>query len=475
MKTATTKRVKKATPRRSAKTLSNGQPKKPVQAGLSSSQISSFRKSFASEPVNRIMRNAVTKTSVASIALNRDAVVDSRHVFSHQLKAGDATSQNASGRCWLFAGLNPMRVKAIERMKLDDKFELSQSYLMFWDKLEKANYMLESILATVDEPIGSRLLNHLLADPIQDGGQWHMFVNLVEKYGVMPKSSMPETDSSSNTRWLNHLITSKLREFAKQLRERSAAGDDVRSLRESKREMLGCVYRMLAIHLGEPPQKFDFQWRDTKGKHQRLVDVTPQSFFAKFVKEDLNSKLCLIHCPQSSKRENEVYTIEYLGNVVEGSIIRYINVSLEVLKASALRQLKAGEAVWFGADVGKMMERDLGLLDMTVYDFDAVYSTSFGLNKAARLDYCQSQMNHAMVFTGVDLSSANSPRKWRVENSWGEKVGDKGFFAMSDEWFDEFVYEVAVDVKHCPAALARIAAREPKRLPPWDPMGALAG
>jgi bleomycin hydrolase len=451
----------------------NGATKKAI-GSIDSSRIHAFQAEFESRPENRIALNAVTKTPLPSVSLNRQRVVENNHVFSIQLKSGDATSQNASGRCWLFAGLNPMRAAMIEKYKLDAKFELSQNYLMFWDKLERANYFLESILKTVDEPVGSRLLDYLLKDPIQDGGQWDMFVNLIRKYGVVPKSIMPETESSSATRWMNHTITHKLREFAAELREASERGESNAKLRARKDEMLSIVYRMLAIHLGEPPKRFEWQYRDKEDKFHRIANISPQEFFKKYVPYDIDSKVCLIHCPQSSKQFGTVYTLDYLGNVIDGDIIRYLNVELQVLKNATIEMLKSGETVWFGADVGKMMDRDLGMLDMDIYDFSSIYGIAFGLDKASRLDYGHSAMNHAMVFTGVDLDSKGNPKKWRVENSWGEQVGDKGYFAMSDNWFDEYVYEVAVDKKFVPKNLLKAFEKEPVHLPPWDPMGALA-
>lgn len=466
----TTKSAKKTI---SIATESNGARKK-TPGEIELAHLSSYEASFHQRPENRLAMNAVTKTALPSVALNRRRVVGNNHVFSVQLKSGDTTSQNASGRCWLFAGLNPMRAAMIKKWNLDPKFELSQNYMMFWDKLEKSNYFLESILQTLDEPIGSRLLNHLLTDPIQDGGQWDMFVNLVRKYGVIPKAAMPETESSSATRWMNHTITSKLREFASELRTMAGRGKTTSQLRAKKDEMLNLVYRMLLIHLGEPPKKFEWQYRDKDDKFHRVSDITPQKFYTKYVPHDIEHKVCLIHCPQASKKFNTLYTLDFLGNVVGGDIIRYLNVELAVLKKATIDMLKSGETVWFGADVGKMMDRELGLLDMSIYDFGSVYGTTFGLDKAGRLDYCHSAMNHAMVFTGVDLDTKGNPRKWRVENSWGEQVGDKGFFAMSDDWFDEYVYEVAVDRKVVPARSLKALNQKPVHLPPWDPMGALA-
>ncbi|MCH8273709.1 MAG: C1 family peptidase [Armatimonadetes bacterium] len=436
--------------------------------------VNALQRSFESDARNRLALNAVTKTSLHDVAKSRRTVTANDHTFSHVLKTGEATSQNKTGRCWLFAGLNPLRGAAIKQMNLDDKFELSQNYLMFWDKLEKANYFLENMIETVKEPVGSRLLDWLLMAPIQDGGQWDMFVNLLKKYGVVPKAVMPETQSSSESRLMNGLITTKLREDACRLREMHAQGAKKPELRAAKENMVEIVYRMLAIHLGEPPEKFLWQWRDKDGEFHRDGIITPQEFLKRHVPSDLESMICMIHCPQKSKRYDTLYTIRYLGNVVDGDIIRYLNVDMPVLKKAAVKMLMDGETVWFGCDVGKMLDRDLGILDIDLYDYDLVYGTTFNFDKAQRLDYGQSQMNHAMVFTGVDLDDKGNPRKWRVENSWGDKIGDKGFLVMSDGWFDEYVYEVAVNRKYIAPKLRSVLKKKPVPLPPWDPMGALA-
>lgn len=445
-----------------------------INGEINREQLLMFQQAFDAEPRYRQSMNAVCVNPASKVALNRRTVSQVDHSFSHHLTEGKATAQNASGRCWLFAALNTMRIIAMEKMNLPDDFELSQNYLSFWDKLEKANYFLESILQTLDEPNGSRLIDFLLVSPIQDGGQWHMFVNLVRKYGIVPKRAMPETDSSGGTAQMNSFITGKLREYACRLRSEAARGTSYTDLREMKHEMLESVYRMLVIHLGEPPREFDWQWRDKDKNFHRDGMMTPQAFYQKYIATDLDDMVCLIHCPQKSKEYNTLYTIKFLGNVVGGEIIKYLNVELDVLKRATIEQIMGGQAVWFGCDVGKHLDRDLGVLDLDLFDYELLYGTKMGMDKAQRLDYGHSQMTHAMVFTGVDLDEREHPRRWRVENSWGDKGGDKGFLVMSDPWFDEYVYEVVVRRKYVSEALLKVLETEPVPLEPWDPMGALA-
>jgi bleomycin hydrolase len=436
-------------------------------------EIESFRRAFEAEPRNRAMLNAVTKTTVRAVAMDRRAVTRNNHTFSHMVKAGAATSQNGSGRCWMFAGLNLFRMTAAEKMNTED-FELSQAYVFFWDKIERANFFLESIYSTLEEPTDGRLIAWLMANPIQDGGQWDMFANLIQKYGVVPKEVMPETESSSSTGMMNDRITAKLREYAVRLRADYRRGAAIESLQAQKAGMLEEVYRMLCFHLGEPPSEFLWQWRDKDKEFHRESILSPQKFYEKYVGFDLDSMVCLIHCPTEATPFHQLYTIEYLGNIVGGNIVRYVNVPVEVLKNAAVAQIKEEKPVWFGCDVGKMFDRDLGLMDVELFDYEGVYGTAFEMTKAERLDYGASAMNHAMVFTGVDLDDEGRPRKWRVENSWGDKNGDKGFMVMTDRWFDEYNYEVVVEKKHLSPDLLDILDMEPVKLPPWHPMGALA-
>ncbi len=435
--------------------------------------VQKFSESFDSDPKNLFALNAVAKSGIGAVALSRETVNSVDHTFSNLIETPEATNQKKSGRCWLFAGLNSFRVAAMKKMNLE-KFELSQSYLMFWDKLEKANYFLENIIETVNEPLDGRLVMWLLAEPLSDGGQWDMFVNLIEKYGVVPKFAMPETESSSSSYAMNDLLIGKLREYARLIREKHVQGKSPDAIRQNKQEMLNEFYRMLCIHLGKPPAKFFWEWRDKDKKFKRHGDITPKEFFDKYVALDLDDMVCLINAPTKDKPFKKMYTVQYLGNIVGGHPVRYLNVELKTLKNEAKQMIIDEQPVWFGCDVGPMMEKNLGVLDFEIYNYELVLGTKFELDKAGRLDYGHSKMTHAMVFTGVDVDDSGKPIKWRVENSWGKENGDKGYLLMTDKWFDEYLYEVAVSKKYLSPELLQVLDTEPVVLPPWDPMGSLA-
>ena len=445
-----------------------------MKSAISKNNISKFNREFKDCRTSKISRNALTRSPINDIAMDWDAFRLIDHTYSDVIKSemSKVTNQKSSGRCWGFAGLNLMRLSLAERYNLKN-FEFSQNYFMFFDKLEKSNYFLESILKTLDESYDSRLMMHLLDSPVQDGGQWDMFVNLIEKYGVVPQSVMPESYQSSQSGMMNRFLTRKLREFAWTLRSMNEKGIKVEGLREEKEKMMSVIYSMLCVCLGNPPSEFDWQTRDKKKKFLRFKKMNPIDFYKNHVKVKLKDKVCLINAPMSNKKMNELYTVDFLGNVVEGEIIKYANVDIEDIKKAAIKSIKNNEAVWFGCDVGKMFHRDLGVMDMDLYDYESLFETDFLMNKATRLEYGDSMMTHAMLFTGVDIDD-NKSIKWRVENSWGEKGGSKGYYLMTDNWFDEYNYEIVVDKKYLPKKILDLFKRKPVSLDPWDPMGALA-
>ena len=445
-----------------------------MKKSISQDTLKKFEIDFKKNKKLTISRNALIRSDINNVAMSWDGFNKIEHTFSDVIsnEMSKVTNQKASGRCWGFAGLNLMRLSLAKKYKLDN-FEFSQNYFMFWDKFEKSNYFLENIIETFDKNYDSRLMMHLLKEPVQDGGQWDMFVNLIEKYGVMPKSAMPESFQSSQSRMMNEFLTRKLREFASELRKMYTNSISISELRKEKESMLQTIYSMLCVFLGNPPTKFDWEVRDKKKKFIRINSLDPLEFYKKHVKIKLKDKVCLIHAPMSNKKMNELYTVSYLGNVIDGEIIKYANIDIQKIKNATIKSLQNDEAVWFGCDVGKMFHRELGVMDTKLYDYESLLDTTFSMDKGTRLEYGDSLMTHAMLFTGVNLKD-KKPTRWRVENSWGEKSGEKGYFLMSDKWFDEYNFEVVVDKKYLSKDILNIFKKRPIKLEPWDPMGSLA-
>lgn len=443
-----------------------------VNTAITQDWLEIFAEQYHKDPWRTQVANAIQKHGIQAAALNNQHIADIPFTFSHEISSGPITHQRQSGRCWIFAGLNALRIPLMQQHKIKE-FEISQTYLMFWDKLEKANYFLDNILQTLTEPLDSRIVSWLLQAPVQDGGQWDMLVNLIEKYGVVPKYLMPETHHSSQSMMMNRILTLKLREDTFTLRTLYDQGATNSELTERKMRMVADIYQMLVHFLGEPPRTFTFEYRNEDNEFHQEMDLTPHTFYEKYIGIDLSDYVSLIHAPTADKPYGRVYTVQFLGNVRGGHPVRYLNVETAVLKDAALNQLLENEAVWFGCDVGKMSDRNLGIMDPALFDYALTLGIPFTLDKGARLDYGESQMTHAMLLTGVNLVKGQ-PNRWKVENSWGPEPGNHGFFVMSDEWFDEYLYQVVVHKSRLPSELTSALQDDPVVLPPWDPMGSLA-
>ncbi len=443
---------------------------------VTADDLAAAREDFLAERANVVAKNAVSSKGVRAAARVPEAMAANALAFDIEVKQGERCNQERSGRCWMFASLNTMRFRIIRKYGLKT-FELSQTYPLFFDKLEKSNWFLENVLDTLDEPLDGRLMAYLLADPIGDGGQWDMFKSLVKKYGVVPKEAMPETACSRNTSEMDSYLTRYLRGAAKRLREGHGAGVGAEDLAAMKKAMMGDVYHLLVTCLGEPPTRFDVRLRDKDGKLALSGSFTPAEFFDEAVGMCLDDYVSLITAPTADKPFGHTYTVSRLGNVVEDGGVRYLNLPPERLKQVAIAQLRDDLPVWFGCDVGQSYLRDEGIMDTAALDVDALFGFPVEgcMDKAERLDYGESLMTHAMVLEGVRLSEDGEPRMWKVENSWGADHGRDGFDTLSDAWFDEYVYQVVVDKRYLSDdERATYETEEPTVLAPWDPMGSLA-
>ena len=421
--------------------------------------------------MGKVAQNAVSNTDLASLALNRDLVQSMDFSFSTKLDEWSVTNQKRSGRCWLFATLNLFRVGAMKKMNVKD-FEFSQSHLFFWDKLERSNHFLEAIIDTSDRPVDDRTVHFLLSDPIGDGGQWNMAMNLIKKHGLVPKSAFPESSSSSSSRLMNGVLKDFLRSTACEIRGILDNGGSEEQARQEKEDRMAEIWKILCIHLGTPPERFDWQWRDKDGEFHRKGEMTPHQFADEFVDIDWEDYICIVNDPRNDYYRT--YTVDYLQNVSGGPPVVYLNVPSNEMKSITQRILEDGTPVWMGCDVGKQMERKKGLWDANLYEFQELYGVEFGMDKADRLRFGQTMMTHAMLFTGVDVVDGK-PRRWKVENSWGaEESGVKGFYTMNDNWYDEHMFEIASPKSYLTDEMISGLDTDPVTLPAWDPMGSLA-
>ncbi|WP_099950980.1 aminopeptidase C [Ezakiella peruensis] len=441
---------------------------------LSIDKINEYEAEFLKDKSNLVRMNAGSYNPLNKVVVDINRLKDEPFNFNNDIKNGEITNQKASGRCWMFASMNVMRNIVMKKLNLEN-FEFSQSYTLFCDKLERANYYLEAMTQKAKDPIDDREVQYLMGEVLGDGGQWDMFVNLVKKYGLVPKYAYPESTSSSNTRELNKYLVKVLHKYTVDIRKAVGEGKSKKEISAIKEEALQGVYNVLTATLGRLPEKFDFIAYDKDNKLIEDKNLNPQKFFEKYVEMEIDDYVSLINAPTEDKPFGKTYTIKYLGNVIEGKEVKHLNLAIEDLKAAVLAQLKDGMPVWFGCDVGKdsFSEDGRAMLDTKISNYDELFGIDLQLSKADALDYYQSQMTHAMTFTGVEVKDGKSLR-FKVENSWGDKFGYKGHYTMTDDWFDKYVYQAVVNKKYLSKDMQKAYDKDPVVLKPWDPMGSLA-
>ncbi|MGN1389893.1 MAG: aminopeptidase C [Bulleidia sp.] len=436
---------------------------KPIQID----ELKQMQEDYRKNDKARVVRNALTTTDITSISNVLEAQEANPFFFSVEVPTMKATNQLQSGRCWIFSSMNVLREIIAKKYKIE-QFELSQNYIAFYDKLEKCNWFMNCVLEQIDRPYEDRTLQWLLENGVGDGGQWDMVVSLVKKYGICPKTAMPETYQSSHTRVMNELLNKRLRKFAS---EAKALNPENRE--ELRTKVLAECYTLIADCFGMPPKSFTFEYADSKKKYHSVSDVTPKEFYEKYLEEDLDRYAVIINAPTADKPYHKMYSVKYIGNVVSGNEIRYLNLPMNEFRKAVIAQLKDGRPVWFGCDCSKDGNRQSGLWDDAQFDYEHTFDLDLSMTKEEMLNTRHSAMNHAMVLTGVNLVKGK-PTRWKIENSWGDKVAHEGYYIASDTWFEKYVYEAAIDRKYLTDAQQKVLKQKVKVLDPWDPFGTLA-
>lgn len=428
-------------------------------------------KKYQKSDLHKVTRHALANNTIASVANNLDNAKENNFTFSVDIKTMTAPNQKASGRCWIFAACNVLREMIGKELGIKN-FELSQSYVAFYDRLEKINYLLESVIDFVEAEHDERTLYFLLENGIGDGGQWDMFVNIIKKYGICPKQAMPETFQSSNTGQSNMLINFEIRKFAGKA-QKLYKEKGIEAVRKEKEQLLDRFYTLLLDCYGAPVEKFDFEYRDKDDNYQIIKDLTPKSFFEKFIGSKIDDYVSIINAPTKDKPFYHIFTISYLGNVLEGKPITHLNVPMNRFIELTINQLKDGEVCWFGCDCSRYSDRPGAIWDDKSWDYATPWGLDYAISKEDGLDYKASVMNHAMVISGVDLKD-DKPIKWKIENSWGTDGPFAGYHVMSNSWFEKYTYQVVINKKYLNKKELKALEEDLIVLKPWDPMGTLA-
>ncbi len=435
---------------------------------IGAEQMKEIKKSYnANDPQTKALTNALSNNDVLKLVLNRENLSTIDHNFSHKVKVKGICDQKHSGRCWMFTGMNVVRPWVIDKYSLSG-FKFSHNYLYFWDIFEKCNLFLEAQIKYANEPMDNKYVYNLFRSPIGDGGVWNSFTNLADKYGLVPSEVMPETNTSNNTTWMMKLIRRKLREDGLVIRDKVASKTSANNIQALKIKMLGEIYRMLCLNLGEPPTEFEYRFVDKDNNMGEYKKYTPKSFMKEvFGDVNFNDYVMLMNDP--TRPYYKMYEIEYDRNVMEGRNWIYLNLPSSDLKKFAIESIKNNQAMYASCDVGKQINSKLGYSDVNNYDFESLYGIKFGMDKAQRIKTFDSGSSHGMALVAVDIKDGK-PVKWQFENSWGASAGHNGYLTFSDKWFDEYMFRIVVNKKFLDAKTQKYLKQKPIMLPPWDPM-----
>ena len=425
--------------------------------------LKTFRNNYSKDYIHSLLENGISENTIETLFLERDIVQKYNYIFSKKIKVSqDITNQLSSGRCWLFSFTNILRNDLIKAYNLPKTFTLSNTYLFFYDKLEKCNYFIDNVLANLDKKFDSQLIQYLIKDPITDGGNWHMAVNLIKKYGILPESNMRESYPSTNTVYLNYFLKDNMMIYMNQIRKTySRIGKDIfekKNIAKLKSDILSHIYKILCYFLGKPVNEFDWSYYDKKKKYKTIPDLTPLRFYKDIMKFDPTEYVVCVNYPVKQYPYNKIYNIKYCNNMVNGKNTEMLNLPMDKIIKYCARSIDSEEGIWFGSDVGKYMYGPSGILDTHIYNFKNLYDSEM-LTKTEALLYKQSEPSHAMVIIGYDRNKNNKITKWLVENSWGDDDGDKdneGYLRMSNNWFEKYVYSVVVKRKHLDRDTAKI-------------------
>ena len=434
---------------------------------ISPSLLDQIKKSVADDATTRGLINAIAGNDIQQLALNRNPGYSPDMYFSNRINTKGITNQKSSGRCWLYTGLNMMRVQVINRNEMET-FELSQTYPFFWDQLEKANLFLEGIIQSADKPLDDKRVDWLLKNPIGDGGQWTGVVDIISKYGVVPSEIMPDTKNSENTRLMSNLLSTKLRAQAVTLRKLFSDKKSTSEIQNEKIKMLGEIYRILVLTLGEPPSEFDWRYKKSNGDITPLAHYTPLSFYKDFVQVNLADYVMLMNDP--SREFNKLYEIDYDRHLYEGGNWKYINLPADEIADFAKQSLVNGDVMYFSCDVGKQLNKEKGTLDLNNYAYADLFGVDFSMDKAQRIQTFESSSSHGMNLVGVDIDKDGNINKWLLENSWGATAGYNGFLVMTNDWFREYMFRLVIKKQYVPENILKILDTKATLLPPWDPM-----
>ncbi len=427
---------------------------------ISIEQISKFNEEYNKNRNNKIIENSITKNGLENTCIDRQIIMENQPVFNIELPECKRYDQKDSYKCWIYAGINVIKHDISKNLDIDImKLELSNNYIAFFDKLEKSNNAYENIIELENTSLDYIHKERIIKFCVAEGGYWQWFVAIINKYGIVPMPFMSDAVESTNYQKVSEILAEKVKKDINYLLELKNKNESIEKLREEKERFLQENYNLLSKILGEPLFKFDYEYKDKDNNYMIYKNMTPIDFRNRFLTLNLNNFVSIGNFPMYNKEYYKVYSKKYLGNIYKSSYANFLNLPIEDLKELTIKQLKDGIPVWMGAHILKLRDKKSGVLDIRLYNYKETLNFK-PLTKKESLDLHDIEMHHAMTFCGVHLVE-NKPIRWKVEDSYGDKEKENGYYIMNDNFFNEFVLNVIIEKKYLSKEQLELLEQEP--------------
>lgn len=410
--------------------------------------INKFSKKYNSNPINKIMENAITKNGLENACIDNDIIIENQPIFNIELPNTKRYDQKDNHKCWIYAGLNVIQYNMAENLNIDlEKFALSNNYIAFFDKLEKSNNQYENIINS--DNLDWKYLNkeRILQFGVSEEGCWQWFVSIVNKYGLIPYEYMPDVFESLQVQKITDLYDDKVKKDSIKLINAKKENKDADQLRKMKEKFLEENYIFLSKVLGEPKTKFNYEYKDKDANYIKHENLTPIEFKNKFLTIELNDFVSLSSYKMYNKEFYKVYRKKYMGNVYKNSYVEFLNLPIEEIKELTIKQLKDNMPVYIGINIMKFRDVKSGVLDTRLYNYKKAFGFDL-LTKEEALNTLDIYSHHLMAICGVNILQDGKPQRWKIEDSYGDKKKFNGYYIMNDNYFDEFILQVIINKKY---------------------------
>lgn len=409
--------------------------------------IKEFSKTYNANPENKKIEARILKQGLEKSCINQKIVEENPFFFNIELSETKRYDQKESLRCWIFSGFNMIKRNMAENLNMDImKFELSDNYIAFFHRLEKANTAYETVIHSRTTDLTKIEKKKILKNPVSETGNWKLFINIVKKYGMVPLEVMPSSIEGENCQNIENLYTETIRKNLKELVELKKQGKPNQELRKVKKRMLAENYEFLSKVYGEPKQIFNYNYIDKNGNSVKLKNITPLEFVQQFLTLDIDNYVFISNSPHWNSKYGQKFRNPYAVNERRKKGTDYLHITSKELKKLAIQQLKDNIPVVVGIFIRKFTDKKLGILDTRLYDYEKSISYK-RLNKEDGMSFGDIELHHWMTITGVYLEN-NESKRWKVEDSYGDKEKVNGYYVMNDNYFTDYVFTVIIHKKY---------------------------